>query len=268
MKLFVSNPGMSLLIAIGAPSTTNWASISRPSRVTLKAIGINPNFNVLYNNRASSYYSLGEYELALADLNRFIEHEPNNPEGYVARATVYTQQGRGAEAKSDAILAVELGVDPTRFQALLEEIKSRAVDLEAKGQLVEAIAEYDAAIRINPQDALAYSSRGAIYNKLGQHQQAVESLTQAIGVNPNFNVLYNNRSSSYYSLGEYELALEDLNRFIEGEPNNADGYVGRAMVYTQLGRDEEAEIDAIQAVDLGVAPAELEIRIESIKSLR
>ena len=233
-----------------------------------QAIAVNPNFNVLYNNRASSYYSLGEYELAVLDLNRFIDFEPNNPEGYVARATVYDQLGREAEARNDAVQAVELGADPARFETLIEEIKSRAVELEAQEQLVEAIAEYDEAIRINPRDVLAYSNRGDLRNKLGQYQQAVESYNLAIGVDPNSNSLYNNRSSSYYSLGEYERSLEDLNRFIEHEPNNADSYVGRAMVYTQLGRDEEAEIDVTQALELGVDPAEVEIRIEEIKGQR
>ena len=143
-----------------------------------------------------------------------------------------------------------------------------AVELEANGQLEEAIAELDEVVRINPRDVVAYSNRGSIYNKLGQHQRAVESYNLALEVNPNFNVLYNNRSIAYYSLGEYELALEDLIRFIKFEPANSDAYVGRAMVYTQLGRDAEARNDAIQAVELGVDPAELEAQIERIKSRR
>jgi Flp pilus assembly protein TadD len=143
-----------------------------------------------------------------------------------------------------------------------------AVELEGRGQLEEAIAEYDEVVRLTPRDVVAYSNRGTIYDNLGQYQQAIESYNLAIGVNPNFNVLYTNRSMAYYGLGEYELALEDLNRFIEHEPNNPDGYVGRAMVYTQLGRDTEARNDAIQAVELGVDPVQVEARIEAIKSQR
>ena len=143
-----------------------------------------------------------------------------------------------------------------------------AMELASKGQLEEAIAEYDEAVRINPRDVAAYSNQGTLYNQLEQYQQAIESFSLAIGVNPNFNVLYNNRSISYYSLGEYELALKDLNRFIKVEPNSPDAFVGRAMVYTQLGRDVEAQRDAIQAVELGVDPVEVETRIEVIKNRR
>ena len=143
-----------------------------------------------------------------------------------------------------------------------------AVELEAEGQLEEAIAEYDEDIRINPRRVFAYSNRGTIYNKLGQYQQAIESYNLAIEVNPNFNVLYNNRSISYYNLGEYELALKDLDRFIKQEPSNSDAYVGRAMVYTQLGRDAEARSDAMQAVELGFDPVEVEAELERINSRR
>lgn len=143
-----------------------------------------------------------------------------------------------------------------------------AAELEASGQLEEAIVEYGKAIRINPRDIVALSNRGAIYNLLAQYQQAIESFNLAIGVNPNFNVLYNNRSISYYGLGRYDLALEDLNRVIKIEPRNSDAFVGRAMVYTQLGRDADARSDAIQAVELGVDPAQVEALIEDIKSQR
>ena len=56
--------------------------------------------------------------------------------------------------------------------------------LQETGQLEEAIAEYDEAIRLNPKDAFAYSNRGKAYNDLGQYQRAIQDYDEAIPSRP------------------------------------------------------------------------------------
>ena len=46
-------------------------------------------------------------------------------------------------------------------------------------QLQQAIKDYDKAIELNPQDAIAYFNRGIAYGKLGNYQQAIKDFKTA-----------------------------------------------------------------------------------------
>ena len=47
-----------------------------------------------------------------------------------------------------------------------------------------AIKDYDETIRLDPQDARAYYSRGNAYGKLGQTERANQDFDEAIRLNP------------------------------------------------------------------------------------
>ena len=61
------------------------------------------------------------------------------------------------------------------------------------GQHFAAIADYDIAIRLNPDDADAYYNRGVAKGKLGQHFAAIADYDIAIRLNPDYADAYNNR---------------------------------------------------------------------------
>ena len=81
-------------------------------------------------------------------------------------------------------------------------------------QYTQKILDYDEAIRLDPQDAVAYNHRGAAYNKLGQHQRAIEDYDEAIRLNPQYADYYFNRGYAYQALGRNEQAKQD---FTEGK---------------------------------------------------
>ena len=54
-----------------------------------------------------------------------------------------------------------------------EERYNAGVDLQEEGRLLEAIAEYDEAIRLDPELAGAYVNRGAAYDDLGQLDRSI-----------------------------------------------------------------------------------------------
>ena len=107
-------------------------------------------------------------------------------------------------------------------------------ELLAQGQLEEAIAEYDEAIRLDPQFALAYNNRGFANTKLGQYARAIQDYDEAIRL----------------------------------DPWNPDSNAGRAMTYTLLGKDKEAQQDVERAVGLGFDRGLLEGEIEDAKMQR
>ena len=74
-----------------------------------------------------------------------------------------------------------------------EKHYNAGAELQEQGRLEEAIAEYDQAIRLDPQYVLAYFNRGVAYHGLGEFQQAVEDLDEAIRLDPDFGRDYHNR---------------------------------------------------------------------------
>ena len=90
--------------------------------------------------------------------------------------------------------------------------------LYEKGQLEEAIVEYDKAIRLDPQLAKAYTNRGSAYGSLGQEQRALQDFNEAIILDPQDAIAYNGRGAAYSELGKFEKAIKDLDQAIRLDP--------------------------------------------------
>ena len=107
-------------------------------------------------------------------------------------------------------------------------------ELQGQGRFEEAIAEYDEAIRLDPQLAVAYNNRGLGYKRLGQPQRAIQDLDEAIRL-------------------DHQLAV---------------AYATRALAHTALNRNAEAEEDADRAVELGVDPDLMRRLLEQVRRTR
>ena len=69
------------------------------------------------------------------------------------------------------------------------------------GDSVGALKLFDEAIRLNPEDALAYYFRGIAYGRLGQFERAIQDFDSAIRLNPQDAVNYYSRGFAHELLG-------------------------------------------------------------------
>jgi tetratricopeptide (TPR) repeat protein len=81
-----------------------------------------------------------------------------------------------------------------------------------------AIRDYDQAIRLDPNNARAFSNRGAAYKKLGRIDQAIADHTAAIRLDPQSPENFDNRGLSYAANGDYDRAIADYNEAIRLKP--------------------------------------------------
>ena len=58
------------------------------------------------------------------------------------------------------------------------------------------------------------SNRGIAYADLGQYQRAIEDYNEAIRLKPDYAMAYSNRGIAYSKLGQYQRAIEDYNKAI------------------------------------------------------
>lgn len=76
-----------------------------------KAIELNPDDVISYNNRGLAHEKNGEYELALEDYTKAIELEPNEVSGYYNRENIYLKLAEYEKAFAEYDRALEMSDD-------------------------------------------------------------------------------------------------------------------------------------------------------------
>jgi tetratricopeptide (TPR) repeat protein len=109
-----------------------------------------------------------------------------------------------------------------------------------KGQLHRAIADYDQAIRLNPNYAEAFNYRATTYYTMGQPDRAIADYDQAIRLNPNFADAFVNRGAIYVGKGQPDRAIEDY----------AKAFLSRGNAYGSKGQPDRAIENYDQAIRL------------------
>jgi len=164
---------------------------------------------------------------------------------YASRGITYALMGRQEQALADFDAAVRL--DPMNANAY----SNRGLTYSELGRQAEALADYDAAIRLDPMNANAYTKRGVLYHRLGRDNKALADFDAAIRLDPNHANAYNCRGGIYVHLGRVEEALADYGAALRIDPMNVLAYTTRGALYHALGRLEEAvaDLDAALGID-------------------
>ena len=158
------------------------------------------------------------------------------------------------------------GDGSTFVSSVAEQHYNAGVELRGQGRrLLEAIAEDDEAIRIDPRFAWAYFNRGLAYENLGEPKRALEDYSKAIRLSPLLVDAYNNKDAALAVSGRPVRDIRDYNETIRLHPRRAEAYAARSMAYIILGKDADAERDLEKAVELGFDPALLVGLFQRIK---
>ncbi|UCD51786.1 MAG: tetratricopeptide repeat protein [Phycisphaerales bacterium] len=114
------------------------------------------------------------------------------------------------------------------------------------GRHEASIADFDAALRLNPQSDVALNNRGGCYTYLGQWQAALRDFDAAIQVNPQPDHFIN-RGVAKRKMGDATGALDDFNTIIAGDSRNVRALTERADTYRTV-RDWNRAIADYEAV--------------------
>lgn len=92
-----------------------------------------------------------------------------------------------------------------------------------RGQIGPAIADFDAATALDPDEAEAYQNKGAALVRMNNHRDALPLFTMALERNPNRPALsYLGRGVASEALGDVQGAYRDYRRANEIEPESED----------------------------------------------
>jgi tetratricopeptide (TPR) repeat protein len=122
--------------------------------------------------------------------------------------------------------------------------------LAKAGQRQEAIAHYQAALRLDPRSVKAHYNLGIEWAEAGKLDEAMSEFSEALKLNPGNEQLRNNVGVVLAREGKIEPALQQFARSIELNPQYPKPYFNSAMSLEKLGRFAQAAANYRKALQL------------------
>lgn len=132
------------------------------------------------------------------------------------------------------------------------------------GNYLDAIKDFDQAIKASANNFESYLLRGKSYNKLGDKKHAIENYNLAIKYNPNYTDAYFSRALFETDGGDEKSALNDFASVLKINPNYLEVYNHRGLMYMHSGKSEAAMIDFKKAIELNTNNPEVYINMASL----
>ncbi|NXH10275.1 TTC6 protein, partial [Bucco capensis] len=243
----------------------------------LRAIHLNPQCVKARIGLGYNLQAAGKLQKAWNQFTVAICIDPKCHAAYDGRASVCLQMGETFAAFQDTNAALKL----TNTAPLLT---NRGVINQLMGHLPCAMKDYQEAISVDPNYALAYFNAANIYFQNRQFSQAYcyytkvlqsdptnksalmnraitntllnnigeakEDFDKAVFLCPFSAAVYFNRANFYNGLKQFELAEKDISTALSMQPNDALLYKFRADIRSKLGFNKEAVEDYKQAISI------------------
>lgn len=137
--------------------------------------------------------------------------------------------------------AAFLASGSTDTNKLIAAHGNRALGFSATGDYDNAIAEMDAALKLDPSQASIYFMRAAAYEAKSDHDKALADLDEAIRIDATRGDFYMLRGIVFNHKGDLDRAITELNQKVKLDPQSTDGFSKRAELY-RLKKDYDSAV--------------------------
>ena len=208
-------------------------------------------------NRALMAFSLGQIENAFDDLEQLIADHPELAKAYNVRGDVYMARKEYGQAIEDyrRVLSLKHNTKENsvaKFKLGLIWIyrhnELQTDDLQRANLLEQAAADFDEAIRFDPQNALPYAGKAALARLRNDQEAALGFYKQALQIDPNSPWVLTDRSGFYIQQGRFDDAIADATRILMLYPAFVLAYNNRGYAYSLQGKYEQALADCNRAL--------------------
>lgn len=239
-----------------------------------KAIELDPNEPIYYNNLAAVYLEKKEYEKAIESCEKAEEVCKSGHYDYVKLAKVLARKASAYVHKEDYVTALDLygksllenndskvkeemrKIEKLKKEQELkayinpekaEEHRAKGNALYGEGKYPDAIKEYDEAIRRNPSDAKLYANRATALMKLMEYPTALKDIDRCLELDSTYVKAYAKKGVIHHFLKEYHKAIESYEKGLQLDPNNEEcksGLTKTKMLVMGAGGSESKEDQA------------------------
>jgi tetratricopeptide (TPR) repeat protein len=179
---------------------------------------------------------------------RIIESDKQTPQGradaLTRRAEFHRIGNRFDQAVADCDAALRL--DPNYAPAYV----GRSQVYRSKGDFVRAIADADKAVALRPGDPRGYDVRGTAHRENGDLDRAIADYTSAIERDPTYVWPHYNRGFTYAKKGDFAAAIVGYGKVIALDATIPAAFAQRGVAYEAIGNSTEAVRDYRDALAL------------------
>jgi tetratricopeptide (TPR) repeat protein len=163
---------------------------------------------------------------------------------YGRRGHAYVDTGDLDRAMADFEAAIRL--DPKYFDGY----NGRGRVYQARRDGVRALGEYEVAIRLDPNNPWPRNNRGNAYLSQGDTVHAIADYDEAIRLDPKIVRPHVNRGWLFFRVGDIDRSLADYEEVIRLDPNSAVGHTGVCRAYRDKGDRARALDECNEAIRL------------------
>jgi serpin B len=233
ISLAASGPARADNWGVCANSSEEEAAIAACSRLLARGGMSAVDRATVYTNRGAAYLNVGDYDLALKDLNEAVHLDGESGHAYYNRGTTFFFRNEPEKAIVDLSRALRLR--PTAKTYLFRGRAYLALNRRS-----EAIHDFTAGLTYDPDYAELYYRRGQAFHEGQDYTSALADYTQALSRRSKRADWFNDRADVLLKLGRPEPALADADHALQLEPRRVDALAKRGEALEAMGRDEQA----------------------------
>jgi tetratricopeptide (TPR) repeat protein len=208
------------------------------------ALALDPDCPQAYLGRASIYIEQGRLDEALLDCNSALKRQPERAVLYVLRGLVYARFGNVKRALDEAEDALRL--DPRLPSAYMLRGSARFT----KGMKGEALADVKQAIVLRPGDAKFRAELARLLAEMGHHEQAARVYAKVLELAPGFHEARLLRGAALRQAGELADAEAELTEYLRRRPRTAAAHYQRGLCRLAQRNYAQAMTDFDKAIAL------------------
>jgi tetratricopeptide (TPR) repeat protein len=111
---------------------------------------------------------------------------------------------------------------------------------DASEEWEAAIAAYDAALKIKPDDHEALNNKGIALDELGRYEDAIAAYDAALKIKPDDHEALNNKGVVLGNLGRCEDEIAAYDAILKIKPDDHEALYNKGLALRKLGRYEDA----------------------------
>ena len=212
-----------------------------------QAIALKPDFADAYHNMGDALYKQGLVDGAISCFRFVVSLKPESVEPHFILANLLASQGKAEEAIPILNRALELETNP---QAQAKILVNLANLLKTADRTAEAITTYGRALKLNPENHLAYLNMASVLLELNRNDEAMGYLERTIALEPSSATAYANMAAVYNRRDLFETSIEYSRKAIALDPGNVNAYSNLGACLASLGRFDESELNLRKAIEL------------------
>ena len=188
-----------------------------------------------YHDRGLAHMRLHEIALAFADAQDGIAVKADSAALLMLRGHLYLEKRDPERAHSDFDAVLKIKPDDAEAHA------GRAGADRQLGRFDSAIAEMDTAIAAKPYEAEFYAERGLAYLLAGRRDSAITDFDEAVRRAPSDFRGYEMRGLAFYENGRFPAALADFRQSLTLKPDRPYAVIWMHMTNLRMKNADQAE---------------------------